>query len=312
MNIGRLFLAGAVSTCLWAGACFAATDEIRVTVYEGLIEKSLKTGWDLVIRTDSKDKVHRVMVSVLDIDEVLANIRAEGLELLANTFDAKELHYLESQVSNAAVQKFNELLLQGKNPQQALASLSGDERQALLLLRDDELEAILMPKYRQVLQWMQVRLVENFVQQMADKEAAVDEIAGIAELCQFAIALDNSALPGEQVEAARYLYCGAGHKIGNLESSKQFARLVWQGSFLPRDIPRALSIYSVVLNSSREHESRFYYGALAFNHFEDAAQKRAAACWIRLAALAGNPMAVEFFKDIENDYPDLPGKCALI
>ena len=110
-------------------------------------------------------------------------------------------------------------------------------------------------------------------------------------------------------QRSSYLPCKVGHDLGDRESSKRLAKILWRGDLFIKDIPQAREIYAGIVTAESDPESEFYYGALSYNSTDIPGLKVNSACWIKQAAQKGFDKAKAFYDDIKHDFPNIPDDC---
>ena len=242
-------------------------------------------------------------LNTVDLPSMLKNNRAAMIDIIKSNFSKKELSYLNKYITQPEVKKFFSLAMEHKNFDKALTRLS-DEEKAIVNIKNPEFEASIVPKLQKMNAQIKSMVAYGGLDAIEKHKDAMEKIRPIDETCQMAydIARYNTS----------FLACGLGYRLGYKASSKIFAKMMWRGDYLEKDIPQALAIYKQLLSQETDPEVAFYYGVLNFNMTTDKKAKRSAACWIKLSSSKIYNNAVGFYNDINDDYPDLPNHCHLI
>lgn len=242
-------------------------------------------------------------INAVDFPTMLVNIRAGMIELIKSSLSKKELKYLNDYVTKPEVKKHFALAAQYKSYEKAFTLLS-DEEKAVVNKKDPEMEIAITPKLLTMNPQIKSLVAYGSIDALDAHREILEQKHTLDELCQTAY--------DKAIYNTSFLACGLGHKHNHANSSKIFAKMMWRGDFLEKDIPKALKIYQQLLSKDTDPEVAFYYGVLHFNMTTDEEIKRQAACWIKLSSSKIYNNAVGFYRDIKDDYPDLPNHCQFI
>lgn len=242
-------------------------------------------------------------INAVDFPTMFANNRAGMVAIIKSNLSKKELTYLKNYVTQPEVKKHFSLATQHRSFEKAFALLS-DEEKAVVNNKNPEMEASITPKLQKMNTEIKSLVAYSSIDVLEAHREILEKKHSLDEICQTAYdkAIYNSS----------FLACGLGHKHNHKISSKIFAKIMWRGDFLEKDIPKALAIYKQLLSQDTDPEVAFYYGVLNFNMTTDKETKRKAACWIKLSSSKIYNNAVGFYNDIKDDYPDLPNHCQFI
>lgn len=242
-------------------------------------------------------------VNIYNFPTMFTDNRAGMIAIIKSNLSKKELKYLNNYVIQPEIKKHFSLATQHKSFEKAFAQLS-DEEKAVVNNKDPVMELSIAPKLNKMNAQIKSLIAYSSIDALDVHREMLEKKHSLDEICQTAYdkAIYNSS----------FLACGLGHKHNHKISSKIFAKMMWRGDYLEKDIPKALSIYKNLLSQEIDPEVAFYYGVLNFNMTTDQEAKRKAACWIKLSASKIYNNAVGFYKDIKDDYPDLPNHCQFI
>ncbi len=269
----------------------------------------------LPMQLSAIDEIHKVLgekpelkegidfINAVDFPTMFANSRAGMIAIIKSNLSKKELTYLNNYIIQTEIKKHFSLAIQYKSFEKAFAQLS-DEEKAVVNNKDPEMELSIAPKLNKMNAEIKSLVVYSSIDALDVHREMLEKKHSLDEICQTAYdkAIYNSS----------FLACGLGHKHNHKSSSKIFAKMMWRGDYLEKDIPRALAIYKQLLSQETDPEVAFYYGVLNFNMTTDKKVKRSAACWIKLSSSKIYNNAVGFYNDIKDDYPDLPNHCQFI
>jgi hypothetical protein len=269
----------------------------------------------LPMQLSAIDEIHKVLgdkpelkdglyfLKKIDLPSILKANRAAMIDIIKDNLSKKELSYLNKYITQPEVKKYLSLAMENKNFEKALTMLS-DEEKAIVNIKNPEFEASIAPKFQKMNAQIKSMIAYGGIDAIEKHKDDMEKIRPIDETCQMAhdIARYNTS----------FLACGLGYRLGYKISSKIFAKMMWRGDYLEKDIPQALAIYKQLLSQETDPEVAFYYGVLNFNMTADKETKRTAACWIKLSSSKIYNNAVGFYNDIKDDYPDLPNHCQFI
>ncbi len=242
-------------------------------------------------------------INAVDFPSIFVNIRPGMIEIIKSNLSKNELKYLNHYVNQPEVKKHFSLATQHKSYEKAFDLLSDDEK-AVVNKKDPAMEISITPKLLAMNPQIKSLVAYGALDALDPHREMLEKKHTLDELCQMAF--------DKAIYNASFLACGLGHKHNHLISSKIFAKMMWRGDYLEKDIPKALSIYRQLLSQDTDPDVAFYYGVLHFNMATDPEIKRQAACWIKLSSSKIYNNAVGFYRDIKDDYPNLPNHCQFI
>jgi hypothetical protein len=242
-------------------------------------------------------------LNTVDLPTMLKNNRTAMVDIIKGNFSKKELGYLNHYLTRPEVKKYFSLIVELKSFEKAVARLS-DEEKAIVNGKNPALESSISLKLNNMNAQIKSLIAYDAINYLEAHKDDIEKTRSIDEACQTA---HDAAIYN-----ASFLVCGLGHKLGYSASSKIFAKILWRGDYLEKDIPKALVIYKHLLSQATDPEVAFYYGVLHFNMHSDKDKKSMAACWIKLSAEKIYNNAVGFYNNIKADYPDLPKHCQFV